>query len=157
MNFWALTGLNANKKIFRENYLKLRYFSCVLYNDVQFDNLWFDREKMFIKEIYEKRWFFFANLFTYILCLNIFLLVLRWYGIPVDINVDLSTLWSKYFHRFKIFSNFTIFDSKICFKMFWKDWNYKGSSAIRTHDLFNAIAILTFTNRLYFLNLLCKL
>lgn len=106
---------------------------------------------------YMKNVGFFANLFTYILCLNIFLLVLRWYGIPVDINVDLSTLWSKYFHRFKIFSNFTIFDSKICFKMFWKDWNYKGSSAIRTHDLFNAIAKLTFTNRLYFLNLLCKL
>lgn len=113
---------------------------------------------MFIKEIYIwKTGFFFANLFTYILCLNIFLLVLRWHGIPVDINVNLSTLWSKYFHRFKKISNFTIFDSKICFKMFWKDWNYKGSSAIRTHDLFNAIAKLTFMNRLYFLNLLCKL
>lgn len=105
---------------------------------------------------YMKNVFFCKSLYLHFM-LKYFLLVLRWYGIPVDINVDLSTLWSKYFHRFKIFSNFTIFDSKICFKMFWKDWNYKGPSAIRTHDLFNAIAKLTFTNRFYFLNLLCKL
>lgn len=113
-------------------------------------------KKCSLKKYMKNVGFFFANLFTYILCLNIFLLVLRWYGIPVDISVDLSTLWSKYFHRFKIFSNFTIFDSKICFKIFWKDWNYKGPSAIRTHDLFNAIAKLTFDESFVFPGLIVQ-
>lgn len=30
-----------------------------------------------------------------------------WYGTSVDIYVDKSTLWSKYFHRFKILQNLT--------------------------------------------------
>lgn len=55
--------------------------------------------------------------------INIFInnwLKLIWNGTLVDINVDNSTQYSKFFHRFKIFKFYTILATKICFEFFGK-------------------------------------